>query len=109
MSHLTTLQIQQSRGARRLNIDAVADQVLRLLEAHCVDASAYVDLRGAVLGGEAEFALPSARVCALVEQVATLLPHFEFGARGFGEEFRDTWVREFANGTVTFKQGPWAC
>jgi len=109
MNYLTTLQIQQYGGAKRLNIDAVSDQVLHLLEQDHLHSGVYEELRDAVLSGEAALGLSSAHVCFLVERVAALLPDFEFGARGLGEEFRDTWVREFANGSIVFKQGPWAC
>jgi hypothetical protein len=33
-------------------------------------------------------------------------PAVWFGARGFGEEFRDIWIREFQGGQTTFAQGP---
>jgi hypothetical protein len=41
-------------------------------------------------------------VCAL----STVFPRSWFGVRGFGEEFRDIWIREFRAGRLIFSNGP---
>jgi len=42
----------------------------------------------------------------LVRAISTVFPRTWFGVRGFGEEFRDIWIREFRAGEVIFSNGP---
>ncbi|MFL9867842.1 hypothetical protein PQR67_27015 [Paraburkholderia fungorum] len=52
------------------------------------------------------FFLDSWSVADLFGEVARCLPHASFAVKGVGEEPRDIWVREYADGAATFEAGP---
>jgi len=107
MSYDTKLQIQYGADSDFMDIDPVSDAVLQILRDDRVHHAVYESLRDAFLLGEATFNVPAPYLSVLVERVAELLPTASFYARGLGEEFRGTWVREFANGSIAFAEGPW--
>jgi hypothetical protein len=107
MSFETTLQIQFGGTGDYMDIDAASGAVLQMLEDDGIHHAVYESLRDAFLTGESTFNVPPSYLCSLVERVAELLPIATFYARGLGEEFRATWVREFANGSLQFAEGPW--
>ncbi len=52
------------------------------------------------------FFLNSWMLIEVFGMLASFLPHASFAVRGVGEEHRDIWVREYADGVVTFEAGP---
>ena len=69
------------------------------------------DLRESLEGCECDGATVNKLWCPEIEgmmlHISRTFPTVRFGARGFGEEFRDIWIREFRGGKVTFAQGPY--
>lgn len=105
MSFLSILQIQYVGDS--LDVDEIADQILPILDEMGIARIVLNDLRDAFEDGESTLPMHSAYMLSLIESIAELKPELAFDARGLGEEYRDTWVREFENGKSVFAVGPW--
>jgi hypothetical protein len=105
MSFYSTLQIQHVDDP--VDIGTKSAQILKILQDDGIHENVLSDLKDAFESGAGEFAVDAVYLLGLIETVATLFPDFPFHARGFGEEYRTTWVREFENGIATFSEGPW--
>jgi hypothetical protein len=90
-----------------IDVDEHAEDIHAVLGQLGYAREAFNDLRdafedgGAKVGGRADGLLP------VIERIAKLVPSVPFYARATGEEFRDTWVREFNDGKAVFAAGPW--
>ena len=107
MSFDSVLHIQEIGYGEPIDWTAIKDQVLALLVKDGIHEVVLDDLQLALSSGRAPFRLHSAYLCDLLGRVAKLLPDAHFEARGLGEEFRHTWIREFKNGETVFEAGPW--
>lgn len=108
MSWETALQISYLEDCEALEIDDVlGDQILELLDNEGIHHDVLDDFDQAFDSGVASFNVHAASLALLVESIAALCPQLSFEARGLGEEFRDTWIREFRLGELVFEAGPW--
>jgi hypothetical protein len=105
MSDLSILEIAYATG-ESIDVDEHAERIYELLEKFGYDRDALNDLRDAFTDGEAEFGGRAAGLLFITEEIARLSPAVTFYARGTGEEFRDTWIREFEDGKAVFAAGP---
>jgi hypothetical protein len=96
-----------SIDATDLELEEYKPAILKFLDEHGIDHSAYVALQSAFTNSRAHFRVHSQYLYVLLRQVAPLFPDFDFDARGLGEEFRHTWICEFRGGQPTYVQGPW--
>jgi len=103
MSFATFLEIQYVENS--INIDAISEDVEKLLTDNGIHKDVVSDLRAAFEGQETMFNVSASFLAFLIERIAALQPSTSFHARGRGEELRDVWVREFEGGEVIFSQG----
>ena len=106
MSWHTKLQIQVL-GSDLVDLQAIADTVLKQLQEDQIHPDVYGDLKQAFDEGEAIFNVDVAYLQHLLRKIAPHLPEANFEARCLGEEFRDTWVATFRSGKEVFCHGPW--
>src|SRR5690606_9836465 len=97
MSFHTTLQIA-NLGDECINVDDIGDRVLRILDRDGIHHDLLTDLRDSFNTGQSVCYVHSAYLLGLLEAVAAIAPQAHFEARCLGEEFRDTWIREFSGG-----------
>jgi hypothetical protein len=107
MSIYTKLEIQSLDGSEMPELGDVSDEILALLEEEDLDSEVLDALHLAFESGVAEVAVGAEDLAYLLEAISELVPESMFAARGLGEDFRSTWVREFANGERIFAAGPW--
>lgn len=106
MSDISILEIAFVED-NSIDIDEHAERIHELLKNYGYARETLNYLRDAFADGEAEFGGRVEGLLYLAEQIAKLAPHVKFQARARGEEFRDTWVREFEGGKAVFAAGPW--
>ena len=107
MSFDSKLQICFLGDSDPVDIAPVSDAILLILKKDGIHRDVFSDLKAAFESGQADFRLHATYLKQLIQSVAPLLPTAHFEARGFGEEFRHTWIATFKNGVETFSQGPW--
>lgn len=107
MAWETALQIAYLDDSEPLEIEEVRDPIVELLDDEGLHPDVLDDIAEAFDVGVASFTLPADQLALLIESVAALAPQISFTARGLGEQFRDTWVREFRDGELVFEAGPW--
>jgi len=105
MSELSILEIQYADES--IDVDEHAERIYAILKECGYGREALNDLRDAFTDGEAELGGRAETLLYITEEIAKLVPDIKFSARGTGEEFRDTWVREFEDGMAMFAAGPW--
>jgi hypothetical protein len=106
MSNRTILQIAYASD-ESIDVDEHAGQIHEILKQCGYDQQTLNNLRDAFEDGETELGGGAQGLLEIIEQIATLAPGVKFYARATGEEFRDTWIREFENGKAVFAAGPW--
>ena len=92
-------------------VERAVPAIQKFLDEHGVHQDTIKSLREAcvsplVKSGPTLFFLDSAFLAMLFGFLARALPETSFAIRGVGEEPRDIWVREFANGELQFEAGP---
>jgi hypothetical protein len=105
MSDLSILEIAYVDD-KSIDVDEHAERIHELLQGYGYARENLNYLRDAFTDGEAEFGGSAEGLLYLTEQIAKLAPAVKFHARARGEEFRDTWVREFDDGKAVFAAGP---
>jgi hypothetical protein len=90
-----------------IDVDEHTERIYELFEKFGYGRESLSDLRDAFEDGEAEFGGRVQGLLYITEELAKLAPAVTFYARATGEEFRDTWIREFEDGKATFAAGPW--
>ncbi len=106
MSDRSLLQIAYA-GDESIDVDEHAELICEILEKWGYGRATLNNLRDAFEDGESEFGGRVQGLLYLTEQIAKLAPAVTFYARATGEEFRDTWIREFEDGKAVFAAGPW--
>ncbi len=106
MSASTLLQIVYASDDS-IDVDEHAARIHAILKQCGYAPETLNDLRDAFADGEAELGGWADGLLPIIEQIAKLVPAVNFHARATGEEFRDTWVREFEDGKPVFAAGPW--
>ena len=106
MSFHTELWIQLEEG-HVSDVERIRADITGYLDRNALHHDICSDLLIAFSTGNSIFNLDGWSVRALLAEVSRLLPQLQFAARGVGEEIRDTWVREFAEGEQCFEAGPW--
>ena len=106
MSDRSILEIAYA-GGESIDVDEHAERIYELLKKFGYGRETLNDLRDAFTDGEAEPGGRAAGLLFITEEIAKLAPGVKFYARGTGEEFRDTWIREFESGKAVFAAGPW--
>jgi hypothetical protein len=106
MSSSTLLQIAYATDAS-IDVDEHAERIHAILQQCGYNPETLNNLRDAFADGESEFGGWADGLLSIIEQIAKLVPGVKFHARATGEEFRDTWVREFEDGKAVFAAGPW--
>lgn len=105
MSFFSTLQIQYVDDP--IDIDSHSEQILKILKEDGIHSDVFSDLKAAFQNSTGDLSIDSIYLLGLVEAVAGMFPNHPFHARGLGEEFRYSWIREFENGIPVFSAGPW--
>jgi hypothetical protein len=108
MSSSTLLQIAYASD-ESIDMDEHAERIYAILQQCGYSRETLNNLRDAFEDGEAELGGWADGLLPIVEQIAKLVPAVKFYARATGEEFRDTWIREFEDGKAVFAAGPWDC
>jgi hypothetical protein len=104
MSYYTHFEI--SRQAE--TTDAVLDFIGAYIKKKGWSEDCLADFREALEGVGAVNKIFGEDLEELVHAISTVFPSGWFGVRGFGEEFRDIWIREFRAGELIFSNGPFA-
>lgn len=107
MSHAETLLQIAYASDESIDVDEHAERIYPILQQCGFPRETLNDLRDAFEDGEAELGGWADGLLPIIEQIAQLVPAVGFHARAMGEEFRDTWVREFEDGKAVFAAGPW--
>ncbi len=107
MSDLSRLEIAYVCGCEPIDVDEHAKDILKMLAEFGYGPMTLNYLRDAFADGASAFGGRAHGLLSVTEQIAKLLPTVIFHARCTGEEFRDTWVREFKGGKAVFAVGPW--
>jgi hypothetical protein len=107
MNFSTRLEIESLDGGDLPDISIIADEIVAILEEDGTRTDVLESLLDAFDSGNAMVDVTPGYLCVLLESIAELAPEGAFAARGMGESFRQTWVREFANGERVFAAGPW--
>jgi len=94
-------------GDDRPDLGVLKERILKQLDRDGMHHDVYADVEEAFREGRAHFRVHAAYLLELVDALAAMLPQLEFHARGFGEEFRTTWIAEYRDGRRIYIQGPW--
>ncbi len=106
MSFSCRLEVGKCPGPE-VDIDAHEEEIINAMNESGMDPdSDFSNMCEAFDDGEAEFSCMAADLLSVVQEIARLHPEAHFRCRACGEEFSDTWVGEFKNGTTSFLQGP---
>lgn len=105
MSFFSTLHIQYADDP--IDIDNQSEKILEILKEDGIHSDVLSDLKAAFQNSTGDFSVNSIYLMDLVGAVAKMFPNQPFHARGLGEEFRYSWIREFENGIPSFSAGPW--
>lgn len=92
-----------------LNVDSARDAILTFLDEYALShdvLSNLFEVCGSVFATSTLFYLDSTAIIMLFDKLAQCLPHATFAVKGSGEEPRDIWTREYADGVATFEAGP---
>ncbi len=89
------------------DIEAVRPRILQQLDKDGIHSDVYGSVSEAFSHSRSHFRVHSGYLLQLMDAIAKMIPEACFDARGLGEEFRDTWIAEYRNGTRVFTQGPW--
>ena len=106
MSNHALLQIAYARE-ESIDVDQHDERIYGILKECGYGRETLNNLRDAFEDGETELGGGAQGLLEVIEQIARLAPAVTFYARAMGEEFRDTWVREFEGGKPVFAAGPW--
>lgn len=109
MSYYTRVHINRD-DLETASTDGIIDAVGYYIQNVGWSEDLLADLRESLDGSDCDGALVNKLWCPEIEDmmlyISRAFPTVGFGARGFGEEFRDIWIREFRDGKVTFAHGP---
>ncbi|MFJ1209379.1 MULTISPECIES: hypothetical protein [Burkholderia cepacia complex] len=92
-----------------LNVAGVRDVISKFLDEYALSHDVLKNLSeacGSALPTSTLFFLDSVAIIMLFDKLAECLPHSSFAVKGSGEDPRDIWTREYADGAVTFEAGP---
>ena len=106
MSFDTDLEIALVDGDTP-DLDAVKAKVLAQLDRDGMHHDVYSDITDAFSSGRSHFRVHPQYLLQLLDALAKLLPPISFDARAMGEQFRETWIAEYREGSRTYTQGPW--
>jgi hypothetical protein len=84
----------------------LTESLAKHLDAVGVSRDVCADVSDLFTKGEATFRLYGGTIVAILKWVSAQRPGIPFGVQGRGEELRDVWVREYAEGQVRYSQGP---
>jgi hypothetical protein len=107
MSIHSRLEIAYGEGPCPIDLDEIADEILKIFKAETLDDVLLNNFRDAFEVGGAALPVPGDITLEVVERIASLCPETTLFARFCGEDFRETWIREFEGGKATFAVGPW--
>lgn len=101
----------QPNDPEPIPLERAVPAIQEFLDEHSVHQDTIKSLREACASPFATsrptlFFLDSGFLAILFDFLARLLPDTSFSVRGFGEEPRDIWIREFSNGELQFEAGP---
>ena len=109
MSYYTRFQIVRDED-QIASTEAILDVAGQYTRKQKWDDQVLSDLRDALETPECDGGTVNGLDCECIEQmmlhVSRAFPAVFFGVRGFGEECRDVWLREFRGGKVLFARGP---
>jgi len=88
------------------DVSKVARSWLTAQNLYAVDDVIVLLLRGWTTGQTDFKGLVSQDIDGLMASISAQFPGIRFYVRGMGEEFRDVWLREYENGAIVFKLGP---
>ncbi|KWE64555.1 hypothetical protein WL77_19135 [Burkholderia ubonensis] len=92
-----------------LNVVAAREVLSKFLDEYALSHDVLSDLSdacGSALPTSTLFFLDSMSIIMLFDKLAECLPHTSFAVKGSGEDPRDIWTREYADGAATFEAGP---
>lgn len=84
----------------------LAESLAKHLDAVGVSRDVCADVSDLFTNGESVFKLYGGMIVEILEWISAQRPGTPFGVQGRGEELRDVWIREFAEGKVSYSQGP---
>jgi hypothetical protein len=84
----------------------LVEPLAKHLDAVGISRDVCADVADLFTKGEATFKLYGGMIVEILGWVSAQRPAIPFGVQGRGEELRDVWVREFAEGQVSYSQGP---
>lgn len=105
MSYYSTLQI----GVFALDdfdFDTLSNKILGQLQEDGIHEDVLQDIRAAFAGEQALVKVVGAYLVSLIDFIHHCVPHLEFDARGWGEEFGDIWMRSYRANSNVFSVGP---
>ncbi len=105
MSFYTQVKLFQL-DVRDFDIPALSERIDTIVRDEQMHEDVAADIRQLLADEEVGFSLDSRSVIALMTKVAALAPEVTFAIRGFGEEPRTIWVREYEDGRERFAFGP---
>ncbi|AIO25449.1 MULTISPECIES: hypothetical protein [Burkholderia] len=108
MSFHTQVSVHPFDG-EPLNVASVREELLRFLDEYSLSHDVLTNLTeacGSALPTSTLFFLNSMAIVMLFDKLASCLPNASFAVKGSGEDHRDIWVREYADGVATFEAGP---
>ncbi|HDR8928323.1 TPA: hypothetical protein QDA71_004567 [Burkholderia vietnamiensis] len=92
-----------------MNVAGVREELLKFLDEYSLSHDVLTDLTeacGSALPTSTLFYLDRMAIVMLFDKLASCLPNVSFAVKGSGEDHRDIWVREYADGVATFEARP---
>ncbi|ABO55474.1 hypothetical protein Bcep1808_2476 [Burkholderia vietnamiensis G4] len=92
-----------------MNVAGVREELLKFLDEYWLSHDVLTDLTeacGSALPTSTLFYLDSMAIVMLFDKLASCLLNVSFAVKGSGEDHRDIWVREYADGVATFEARP---
>ncbi|MBR8035786.1 hypothetical protein KDW59_27415 [Burkholderia vietnamiensis] len=92
-----------------MNVAGVREELLKFLDEYSLSHDVLTDLTeacGSALPTSTLFYLDRMAIVMLFDKLASCLPNVSFAVKGSGEDHRDIWVREYADGVATFEVRP---
>jgi len=88
------------------DIERTRAEIELIVNVHRYHRDVAADMCKLIIEKHADFKLVSFAVMELFTALAARFPDISFAIRGRGEDIRDIWIREFADGRNTFAFGP---
>jgi hypothetical protein len=88
-------------------LDSQKSKILAQLDRDGIHHDVYSDISDAFSSGHGHFGVHPQYLLQLLDAIAKMVPDTPFDARALGEQFRETWVAEYREGSRVFTRGPW--